>query len=622
MNCQTSIIVNLTRRFTLNKVFLLVMFLLSGFKIMAQTNTNEQLAIQYFQDKQYEKAVLLFEDLYNAKPTPFIYDYYYNCLVEMRDYKKAEKFVSKVIKKQPLNLGLNVDLGNIYLLENDEDKAKKQFELAIKQMVEDKNQTIDLANSFLLRNQEEYALKTYEHGRKLMKNQYNFNLELASIYLKQNNFQSALNEYLEYIASYPEEVDQISSKLQDILSGDIDNSKNNLFKSTLLQTIKKNPDVKAYPVMLLWYFIQEKEFGSAAIQAKGIDKRFDEDGGRIIQLARIATSNGYYDDAIECYDYIITKKGELSPYFEASQVEKINTKFQKITSSPFLNNADIVSLEAEYQQLLAKQPENNYALQLIQNLAHLQAFYMNKANDATDLLQKALLYKNVSAEELAHCKTELADILLLTGNVWDASLLYMQVDKAFKNDVIGFEAKFKNAKLYYYINEFDYAKAQLDILKAATAKLIANDAMELSLLITDNMDPDSTFTGLKLYAHADLLLFQHKDSLALLSLDSINQLALYHPLFDEVLYKKAQIKVKHHEFGEADSLLTKLINQYYDDILADDALFLLGDINEKYLKNPLRAKDMYYKILTDFPGSVLAVEARSRYRKLRGDKIN
>jgi tetratricopeptide (TPR) repeat protein len=605
------------------KVLLFILFsITAGSFVKAQPNTNEQLAIQYFQDKEFEKAAILFEDIYNAKPTPFIYDYYFKCLVELKDYKKAEKFIAKTIKKQPLNSGFGVDLGYIYLLEQDQDKAKKQFETLIKQLTEDKEQVNNLANAFLQREQVSYALKTYEQGQKLLKNIYNFNLELAEIYLKQNDFRSALDQFLEYIKSYPDELDPVEAKLQDILLNDPDFSKNDIFKNSLLQRIKKDPDVKSFPIMLLWHFIQQKEFGSAAVQAKAIDKRFGEDGSRIITLARIAASNGYYDNAIDCYDYIITKKGELSMYYETSQVEKINTKFLKITSSPFPNTNEMLGLEQEYFQLLSKQSDNNYSLQLIKNLAHLQAFYLNKTAEATDLLQKALLFINVSADQVAQCKMELGDILLLTGNVWDASLLYMQVDKAFKNDVTGFEAKFRNAKLYFYIGEFEYAKAQVDILKAATAKLIANDAMQLSLLITDNLDADSSFTGLRLYAHADLLLFQNRDEEALITLDSINTLGLFHPLFDEVLYKKAQVMIRQQKFAVADSILSKLINLYSDDIYGDDALFLLGDINETYLKNPERAKETFYKLLTDFPGSVFAVEARKRFRNLRGDKIN
>jgi len=219
-------------------------------------------------------------------------------------------------------------------------------------------------------------------------------------------------------------------------------------------------------------------------------------------------------------------------------------------------------------------------------------------------------------------KIELADILLLTGDVWEASLLYSQVEKAFKNDVVGFEAKYRNARLYYYIGEFSYARAQLDILKAATSKLIANDAMQLSLLISDNMDEDSTTTGLRLYSRADLLLFRNKPEEAFKTLDSINMLGLYHPLFDEVLFQKAEIRLRQGRYADADSLLVKLVNFYQQDLLADDALFKLGELNENIFKNYPRAMEFFERILTDYPGSIFVVDARRHYRNLRGDKIN
>ena len=64
-------------------------------------------------------------------------------------------------------------------------------------------------------------------------------------------------------------------------------------------------------------------------------------------------------------------------------------------------------------------------------------------------------------------------------------------------------------------------RGQLDILKAATSKLIANDAMELSLLISDNIEEDSLTTPLQMYARADLLEFRNLDNDALAVLDSV-----------------------------------------------------------------------------------------------------
>lgn len=590
--------------------------------LRSQPNTEEQIAIQYFQNKEFDKAAALFENIYNSKPTPFIYNYYLNSLIELKDFKKAEKFLNRILKKNPGNNFALVDLGYIYALAGEQDKANKQYDATIKSIIPDQEKITMLANAFMVRNLYTYAIKTYETGKKILKNQAGFQLEMAEIYLKTNDYSSAFMQFFDYAEKTPENLEVIQNKLQDLLIDDPDNTKNTQFKTQLLQLIKKNPDVKPYSTLLYWYFIQQKEFPSAVTQAIAMDKRFAEDGSRLVMLARIAASNMAYDEAIECFDYIISKKGVYSAFYETSIIEKINTRFLKITSTSVINQEEIISLEKEYYDLLSKQTENNSALQLIINLAHLQAFYLDKKTIAIELLQKALTFKNVSSELLSQSKLKLGDIYLLTGNVWEASLLYMQVEKAFKNDVTGFDAKFRNAKLYYYINEFEFSKGQLDVLKTSTAKLIANDAMELSLLISDNIDDDSTFTGLGIFARADLLLFQNKDEQALKTLDSINTIALYHPLFDDVLLKKAKIKIRNQRFLEADSLLSKLIKNYMSDILADDALYLLGEINEKHIKNTHRAMDFYYQLITDFPGSVYAVDARNRYRILRGDKIN
>jgi tetratricopeptide (TPR) repeat protein len=209
--------------------------------------------------------------------------------------------------------------------------------------------------------------------------------------------------------------------------------------------------------------------------------------------------------------------------------------------------------------------------------------------------------------------------MLFTGEVWEAKLLYAQVEKAFKNDPVGHNAKFRNAKLSFYIGEFHWAKAQLDVLKAATSKLIANDALQLSVFISDNIGMDSSLTALELFAHADLLLFRNKDELALQTLDSIFDLADYHPIFDEVWYKKAEIMIKRKQFEKASEYLQKIIDDYAYDITADNALFLLADLNENHFNDKPKAMQLYQKLLEDYPASLFTVEARKRYRILRGD---
>jgi len=587
----------------------------------SQTETDEQLAAQYFQNKEFDKAVVLYEKLYSKKQEYIYYNPFLNCLVGLKDYKKAEKIIKKQIKVHPLIPQYGVDLGYLYLAQGNETLAKEQFESLIKNAQQEKRYVIDLANAFLYRNETDYAIQTYLKARKLMKGGYPFNLELADIYDNQKEYEKMMEEYvglLEFSTSYQDEVQNL---LQTMLAEETDNNKSTALKNILLKRVQQNPDETFYSEMLLWYSIQMKDFETALIQAKSLDRRNSEDGKRVFNIARLAASNGYYDVAISAYQYI-TNKGSENYYFLNSKIEILDVKYLKITSATTYIVNDLEDIEKDYQSALKELGKSPSSISLMKNLAHIQAFYLDKSSDAIKLLYEALEFRNAQPQALAECKIELADILLMTGEVWEATLLYSQVEKAFKDEPIGHLAKFKNAKLFYYIGEFEWAKAQLDVLKAATSKLIANDAMELSLLINDNSEIDSTYKALGMYARADLLIFRNKLDDGLLTLDSL--LAKYpnHSLSDEVYYKKADVYIKKGLNDSAVTCYQKIIDYYWYDILGDDAMFKLAALYEDVYKDSKKALDMCEKLMTTYPGSTYSVEAGSKYRALRGDSVN
>jgi len=601
-------------------IILLYFFLLSSVAF-AQENTDEKLAAQYYQNGEFDKAVVLYEKLFNKKPDPFYYSYYLDCLLELKDFKNAEKVTKKLIKINSSSLKYIVDLGYVYTRADETAKANKQFELAIKELKNDPQQVIDLSNAFLLRGQTDYAIESYEKGRKLFKNSYPFNFELAVIYEKKQDYSSMMNEYvnlIEYNAAY---LGEVKNKLQSTLSEDPENKKNETLKTLLLKRVQKDPSNVFFSELFIWLAIQQKDFETAFVQAKSLDRRFKEDGERIYKIAQLSASNKDYDVAIKAYQYVITK-GPYNFYYLNSKIELLETKYLKIVNTINYTQEELVTLEDDYYTTIVEFGKNAGTILLMKDLAHLKAFHLDKEQEAIELLNTTLSFKDAVPKLQAVCKIELANILLMTGDVWEATLLYSQVEKAFKSEPVGHEAKFKNAKLSYYIGEFQWAKAQLDVLKGATSKLIANDAMDLSLLISDNIDYDSSTVGLRLYSKADLLLFQNKDDLALLTLDSINRTALSHPLFDEVLFKKAEIMIKNRKYESADTLLQKLIDYHSYDILADDALFKLAELKEYQFKDKEKAMELYQKLITEYPGSLFAVEARKRFRNLRGDQIN
>ena len=579
--------------------------------------SKEQLAAQYFRNRDFEKAVVLYEELFKKGNNSNYYTYYLYCLIELQEFRKAEKLVKSQLKKYPERQKFMVDLGNVYERQGELNKAKKQYESAIKKLTANRARVVDLANAFMVVGKTDYAVKTYHRGRQIIKD-YPFYYELGNLYRQTRNYSQMIQAYLDFVDYDPKNMSTVQHLFQSVLDKDPEQEVSNNLRKSLLIRIQKYPEKVYYSEMLLWLSIQDKDFEQAFRQAKAIDRRMGEDGFRVYELANLALANKNYDIAIGAYNYI-TDKGEKSFYYFDSKVGLLNARYLKITTTYNYSEEDLVELENDFKSTLDEYGVNSTTLLVMLYLGHIQAFYLDKTPEAIEILSKAIEIPNATQEDIAECKIELADILLFTGEVWEATLLYSQVSKAFKNDPIGHMAKFKNAKLSYYIGEFDWAKTQLRVLKAATSKLIANDALQLSLLINDNIDVDSSTVALALYSRADLLLYRNKDELALATLDSIFELGPYHPIYDETLYKKAEIKIKQHKYKEAEGFLNDIIENYSYDITADDALFLLAELYDWKFDDKEKAMVLYKQLMIDYTGSLYTTEARKRFRTLRGD---
>jgi len=580
---------------------------------------EEQLALQYYQSQDFEKASELFEQLYENKPSLYYYQYLLFSLVEIKEYGKAEKLIKKCQRAEPDALRYMVDLGYVNVRSGNSEKSKKLFEEALKKLGPNQQQVFELANAYITRGENEYAIKAYIKGRQLMNNAYPFGFELAAVYERMGDFKDATEEYLNMVDLNKSYLQTVQDRIQMTLSFDVNNEKNEILRKTLLSRAQKNPDNTNYAELLWWYSIQQKDFDLAFIQAKALDRRFRENGEKIVSLASLAVSNEKFDVAIDCYQYLVLK-GPTCTYYNLGRRELANTRYLKTISEPSPPKKQLEILEKEFTEELAYFNDDPENISVVKNLAHIKAFYLGKPQESIDLLNHAIDMAGVSASERAKCKIELADILLFTDDVWEATLLYQQAYQDFKFDVLGQEAKFKNAKLSFYIGEFSWAKAQADILKAATSKFISNDAIALSLLISENYDPDSNTVALGIYARADLLDYRNEEDQALRALDSIPRLFGDHPILQKVLYKRAEIVRKQGHYAESDSLFRQLVREYPDEILADEALMQAAVLNEKQLNNREKAMQLYQELLDKYPGSIYVPDARKKYRMLRGDK--
>jgi tetratricopeptide (TPR) repeat protein len=594
-------------------LLMLVLFMCTT-SLYAQ-NSDLQLAGQYAANGDPQKAFDIYQKLFKQDNETY-YQQYFNSLLTFKKYDEAEAITKKMLRKYPGNNEYVIALGSIYTQQGNTGKADALFNDLIKKLPADENAISTIASQFYQSANADYAIKIFLQGRKLLHNDAAFAFELITLYRYKRDKDGLTEEYLNFLPSNPVYITQAESTLASIYEGSEDY---NILKEDLLERIQKDPQQVVYTNLLTWQYLQQKEFGMALNQALALSRRQKDDGSSVFELCRTLVANEDYDDAIRGYQYIIDKVEKDNQNYVSAKIELINTKNLKVTSGRYVQ-ADLLGLEKDYISLLNEFGRGRGTVFAMQKLANLQAFKLHKLNDAQAVLENAITIPGARPSLLASCKLDLGDVYLINNKPWDATLLYSQVEKDNPNTPIAQDALLRNAKLAYYTGDFNWARRQLDILKAATSQPIANDAMNLSLLISDNMNADSSAKALKIYSRADLLIFAGQAEKATLTLDSIDKQYPGNALTADILMAKARILIQQKGYIEAAVILKKIANEHSFDLWADDAVFMLGDIYETKLNDAALAKTYYQKIITDYPGSLWINDARKRFRLLRGDK--
>lgn len=602
--------------------FLLVYLpLLFGGSTRAQPGqSNAELARQYFSTGEYDKALVYFDKYYDQDPFGAYPAYLQSCL-KTENYERAEKLIKKHIRKFPQDANAKIDLGLLYESIGKNSEAEKLYRDYVKSLPADINTISNLANAFIKNEKFDWAEQTYSQGRKNVKDAYPFAFERAELYSRQGKSAEMIEAYMAALEYSPSYLSNVQAVLQNRIANDTEGVLADQVRTSLLRKIQKEPEQTIYSELLYWLFLQERDYESALIQAKSLDKRLGEDGERLLTLGRLCVSNKEWVVAEDCFR-AITTKGSTSPLYTSARIELINAANSRVVQSGKYTSADLLRLEKDYTDALAELGYTMNSAPLIRGYAHLQAFYLRQPEKARKLIEDNLEIPNLKPGVKAEMKLELGDICVFTGDVWEAALLYGQVDKDFKNDILGREAKYRRARLSYYMGEFDWAKDQLNVLKASTSQLISNDALSLALLITDNTNMDTSTTALMMYSRADLMNFRNEDSLAFLVLDTILSEFPSHSLTDEVWFLKSKMYLKQGKASSAAEWLQKILDQYPTDILGDDALITLAGLYEGPLADKEKARILYEKFLEQYPGSLFIADARRKYRNLRGDKVN
>jgi tetratricopeptide (TPR) repeat protein len=591
----------------MKNIILYIVLLWSAFAL-AQ---NEQLAQYYYDKGDFEKAKISYEELLNS--SPFNTQYFLrtvDCYQQLQQFDVAQKVIQDRYNKNKQGVFL-VELGYNFQLQKNEAKAKSYYDQAIEKIKTTPNDVYGIGNSFEKKVLLEYALKAYQTAMQVQPN-YNFNFQIGMLYGQLGKTDQMIDLLLTESFNNQQNANLIQTQLSRFMNGETDNTafKDAMRKALILKT-QKDQDV-FWNHYLSWFYVQQKEFGKAFIQEKAIYKREPESLSSIVNLSQFALNEDDTDTAAEILNFILQNTKDLDLLIQTnSYLMQIKIDKAQEKDYPIINT--------ELQQLLTTYEITPFTLSLQIIQAHFLAFNLKKTEEAKAIIKKALEL-NLNDYQKADAKMELADILLLEEKFNQALIYYSQIQLDLKNDVMAHEASLKAAKTSYYKGDFEWALKQFKELKAANTQLIANDALEYFLLINDNTVADSTQTALKQFAKGDFLIYQNKKPEAINQFLSILKTFKGQEIEAVTLLRLGKIYESQKDYVSALSQYQQIIDSHSDGIYVDEALFFSAEIYNDELHETEKAKPLYEKVIFNHQDSIYFVDARKKYRELRGDK--
>ena len=582
----------------------ILLFLLSSFCVSAQ---NEQLAFNYIDAGEYEKAITILEELYTKNKQVYA-DKLLDCYQQLQHYDKALKLINE-LKVKYNNPTLLVDEGYVYQLQKKQIEADQKYEEALTEIDKNANYAYNLGSIFERKVLLEWALKAYERGQKANSN-LNFDYQTALLQGQLGKLDLMLEKLLDYGYKNQENTPLVQNQLSRFLMDDADGSFAKEIKKGLLLKTQQSQDVY-WNQFLSWYFVQNKEYGKAFVQEKAAYKRNPDSFYTIVTLARMAMEEKQKEEA----------KTILSFVLENTQDQDLQLQAHHFLLTLDIETAsanEYEALDLKAQELLKKYGITPFSLDLQLLTAHFEAFYLKQPDRAKILLQNTLQLP-LNARDQSKVKMELGDIMVYDEKFNQAILNYAQVEENLKNDVLAHEASLKLAKANFYKKDFDWTLQQVKVLKQSPSLLIANDAVELFLLIQDNSAEDSLRVALQAYAKADFQLYQKKNEEALQSFLTLLEKHKGESIEESTLFKIAKIYEDKKDYTNALRYFQILMDQHKDGIFIDEALFFSAEMYRKFLFDNEKAKNLYEKMVLEHPDSLYYPESRKHYRTLRGD---
>ncbi|MGC8866129.1 MAG: tetratricopeptide repeat protein [Bacteroidales bacterium] len=580
--------------------------------------SKQQTAFQFYQQRDFKSALPLFQELYESAQGSSMYPYYLQCLIETKNFNQAEEVVKKELKKTPSQQRLEVDLGYVYLMSGKNEKAQRTFENAIRSVDKNPQAASPLGMAFRAYSLNEYALRVYMKAREVMKDPNAFALEIAGIYEATGDFRKMTDAFMDILTTTPGQMANLQARLQFYLSQLPEPENQEYLWNTLRDRAKKNPSAIVFQEMLYWYATQQRKYDEAIEVALKLIKQNNEDGSRLLSLARNCIIDGLYDLALKALTPLYAQ-GRNHPFWTEIAKSYFTARYEQITHTNPTPQKEIKELAEELDRFLTREGNNTRTVEIVRLKALIEGRLKQQPLEAIEILKNCLNLSGLTPQGIYQLKNDLAEMYVLAHEPWEAALIYAQLERDLSNSPEGDAAKLAYARLMYELGEYRWALMHLNLLRGATDKLTANDAQELWFFINTGLDYDSSGLLLDYFGSAALLKKQRNYQAALQTLDSVIMASPLGWGADYALLEKARIYKELKQTKEADSLYSRVARVYPSGLAADDALIELGEMRESE-NNQSGALEAYEKLVIEQPGSFWVEKARQRISTLRYGK--
>lgn len=598
----------------MKRVFFILICLLTFTNLYSQSPIELEQARMLKDNGEVNAAIDMYKEFIKQyKNNRDLYILISDCFLEIGEDKNAESYLKKANKQFPNDYKIKVTLYILYDQTNQKNKKEKLFKNILSSLKANNSDIQSLGNEFISKRRWAEAKAVFLKGRELIFDNTAYSWQLSNIFLQEGDYQNIAKEYLIQLENNPKTLKQIETNILGLITNNQDIAP--IIEKEWETCWKKNKNNPYFAQFGVWLYNQTKQYDKSFELVKQIDNKFEEESGAtMLSFGEDMLNSNNLDYALKAVNYIL-KKGKESAFYQRCRALSLSLSYKQFIENPIKSESNFNRLEADFMSFFKEFSFSKETFEIILQMGNFFAFHINKPQEAVDLLEDAI-NKGFSTNQKGEIKLLLAKIYNRYGDMWQASLYCSQVEKDCKNSYLADEAKLLKALFSYYNNEIPWALSQFKALRSSTTKLIANDAMSYSILIEENIDQDSTYNGLRIFANAEKEIEYNNLSLAKQYLDSINSSYLYHPLFDEVLILRAKISILEKKFEQAKEYLKESLKKYPYELTADDALYILSDIYLNQTKEISLAKETLEKIIIDYPNSIYVIEARKLLSEL------